>query len=161
MRLLLFVSMIGVIIVIGSVGTARAQFDCGPDSIVAESSADTIFVQHLQAERNCCTDLTLRFEVSDHIVDFYEGDAGDWCYCTCCFKLAYDVDGFQANRYLIRVWNEDGSEFYGQTEVEVPGGGGLPELVRLERGDCLTPAESPDEPPGVPVTWGVVRARYR
>lgn len=142
-------------------GTVSAQFDCGPDLILAKASGDTIFVQHLQAERNCCTDLTLRMEVAGEVVDFYEGDGGDWCYCICCFELAYDANGFAPGQYLVRVWNEDGSELYGEADVEVPGSGMAPQIGSLERGDCLTTADTPDGGSPIPITWGAVRARYR
>jgi hypothetical protein len=150
--------LIGLVIVPAS----NAQVDCEPDAIYAYSIADTIFVQHFNALRNCCTSLTLDVLVGEWVVDFYEGEAGDWCTCICCFSLAYDAHGFAAGHYTVRVWNETGSVLYGETEVDVEGSGVIPTVGNLDRGDCLTPAEVEDEPPDeVPMTWGRIRSSYR
>ncbi len=127
------VLVLGLIALTLLVPVVRAQ-DCEPDEIIATSMADTIFVDHLRAERNCCTDLTIEVEADGFVVDFFEGNAGDWCLCLCCFNLNYSAHGFAAGHYVVRVWNEDGSELFGETEVDVEGNGEIPTVATFERG---------------------------
>jgi len=137
-----------------------ARSDCGPQEITATASADTICVEHLHAYENCCLDLRVEIEAEAFVVDFYESDVGEACDCLCCFLLRYDAYGFAAGHYQIRVWNEDGSVLYGETEVDVEGNGDTPVLDVVLRGDCEEPGAVKEETE-VPITWGKVRAEYR
>jgi hypothetical protein len=106
-----------------AVATGLAQpMDCiNPDVIIVTSSADTILVDHMNATKNCCSTLTVDVTSEDFVVDFVEGDAGDFCTCVCCFNLNYDANGFAAGHYLVRVWYL--GELIGQGEVDVAGSG--------------------------------------
>lgn len=141
---------------------ASAQWDCEADVIYAYAVADTIYVQHLNAERNCCATLAVDMVLEESIVNFYEAETGEFCTCMCCFNLDYDANGFAAGHYVVRVWNHDGSEFYGEAEVNVDRNGLVPMVANLDRGECLTPAEV-EEPWPVfeDVSWGRIRTGYR
>lgn len=136
------------------VPSVEAQYFCGPGRVSARSNADTIFVRHENAERNCCTQLTLRVESQQFVVDFFEGEAEPFCVCTCCFDLRYQAHDFPAGHYRVRVWDESGSVLYGEAEVDVAGPGGAPALGAMQRGDCVEIATQPE-------TWSRVRAIYR
>jgi len=134
-------------------GAVRGQPICGPDRITARSVADTIFVQHAQATRNCCTDLQLQVHTVAFVANFYEAETGTSCHCTCCFVLRYEAHGFAAGRYLVRVWDEQGTVLYGETEVDVSGVGTAPTVGWADRGDCQ----------GEPIrsaTWAMIRGLY-
>lgn len=133
---------------------AQAQPICDPDQIVVTSNADTIQVKHSNATRNCCTELTLSFQVSEQIANFYEGDAGEPCRCTCCFNLQYDCHGFATGRYTVRIWNGDGSALYGESEVDVAGSGSGPLIGSVNRGECT-------QTPTAGSSWGRLRSLYR
>lgn len=131
-----------------------AEYPCAPDLVAAQSNADTIFVLHANAERNCCSQLTLTVSTREFTVDLFEGEAEPYCHCMCCFDLRYEAHGFAAGRYRVRVWNESGSELYGETTVDVAGPGGALALGAATRGDCIQVATQP-------ATWSGVRTVYR
>jgi hypothetical protein len=155
-RTTLLLALLAVLFVTTAYGS---QDECVPEEVVATSSADTIFVQHLNAYANCCLELEIAVGVTEFIVDFYETDVGEDCDCMCCFNLRYDASGFAAGHYTVRVWNENGSILHGETEVDVEGSGEFPLVGRILSGDCLDPAAV--EPPETSITWGEVRAIYR
>ncbi len=127
---------------------------CAAPRVEVTSRADTIFIRHLDAERNCCTDLAVRAIVAGYIAEFYEGDAGDSCRCTCCFDLSYDASGFPAGLYTVRVLSDDGTIVHGEATVEVAGSGEAPVLGASSRGECkVTPTER--------ANWGRLKVLYR
>ena len=134
---------------------ARADGFCGPDTILVRASADTIYVRHENALKNCCLELHVRLDLQDAVVDFYEEDVGDPCHCICCFDLNYLADGFAAGHYTVRIWNEDGSILFGQAEVEVVGDGSAPHLISAAAGECQDPQ------PIQRTSWGVIRTIFR
>lgn len=133
---------------------AGAQPVCAPDDVQATASGDTISVQHRNAERNCCSTLTLVVHQENFVVDFLEGEAEPWCRCLCCFDMRHEAWGFAPGHYTVRVWDETGSTLYGEDEVDVTAGGsGVLILGQLQPGDCTVRA--------APQTWSAVRALYR
>lgn len=132
-----------------------AQDLCPADELFLEVSADTVFVEHWNAERNCCFELAVQFTAEANTIDFYEGATGDPCRCDCCFNLRYSACGFSAGTYTVRVWNEDGTELYGSVEVEVGGAADAPDLVAADLGQCVGPT------PSSLATWGLVKEIYR
>ena len=140
---------------------ASAQYPCEDDIVYAYADADTIFVEHLNAERNCCSTLTVDMEVAESIVDFYEGETGEFCFCMCCFNVSYDASGFEAGHYTVRVWNFDGSELYGEVDVDVRVDGLVPTVANIDRGECITPTDVEEGPAYEDVSWGRVRTGYR
>jgi hypothetical protein len=145
-------------LLLAAASTAAAQEECDPDQILATSNADTIFVQHLNAYKNCCLELVVDVEVDGFIVDFYESDIGEPCDCMCCFHLAYDADGFAAGHYTVRVWT--GNHLYGEAEVDVEGPGSIPRIGSVESGPCSEPA-AVTEPVLTNLSWGRIRTGYR
>jgi len=134
--------------------TVAGQMPCPPDRVTAVASADTIFVVHAAAERNCCSTLTLRLNTGNFVADFFEGEAEPFCVCLCCFDLHYEAQGFAAGHWLVRVWDDAGAVLFGQAEVDVAGAGTGAALLAMERGDCLALAVQPS-------SWSAVRQTYR
>lgn len=132
-----------------------AQGLCPEDEVVVGASADTVSVQHQNAERNCCYELVVEFTSDATTIDFFEGATGDPCRCDCCFDLSYSACGFPAGTYTVRVWNEDGSELYGSAEIEVAGDASAPEMVMLDLGPCVGPTASST------ATWSLMKKIYR
>jgi hypothetical protein len=133
--------------------TVAGQVPCTPDVVHAQAHADSIFVLHANAQRNCCSTMTLRLVTGSFVADFYEGEAEPFCRCECCFDLHYDARGFAAGHWLVRVWNEAGTELFGQAEVDVSGAGSNAALGGMDRGDCVSVAVQPS-------TWSAVRRTY-
>lgn len=135
--------------------SAAAQLPCPDDEINATSRADTIFIEHRHAERNCCYDLQLRLEVAGQDVDFFEGETGAPCDCICCFDLRYSASNFAAGHYNLRFWNGDGTEFYGSVAIDVDGGGQAPKIASADRGECVDPVTV------APTTWSLMKKLFR
>lgn len=143
-------------LVIGLLPSPAAASDpCGPDTVLVRASADTVFVSHGDTIRNCCLILHVVMLTDTKTIDFYETDTGQLCNCICCFDLDYCAGGFSAGRYTVRVWDATGSILFGQSVVEVPGGGVEPVLLTSRKGDCQDPEASGK------MTWGRARALYR
>lgn len=144
---------------------ANAQDGCHfPDAIYVTSDADTIFVNHDQADMNCCSTLAISIVQDGFTVDFYEDETGDLCVCMCCFNLEYEGHGFGPGHYLVRIWkaSDPGYDFIGQGEVDVEGNGAGPVIGLAAKGDCMAPQDVPNETPGVRAkTWGGLRSLYR
>ena len=134
--------------------SVAGQTPCPPDQVTAQARADSIFVVHASAERNCCSTLTLRMIAGGFVADFYEGEAEPFCRCDCCFDIRYDAHAFAAGHWLVRVWNDAGTELFGAAEVDVAGAGGGMLLGSMDRGDCVSVAVQPS-------TWSAVRRNYR
>jgi hypothetical protein len=132
-----------------------AQLPCPEDEIEVVARADTLFVEHRNAFRNCCYELKLDFNVNEEIIDFYEGETGPPCDCMCCFNLRYSASGFAAGHYTVRVWNGDGTELFGSVEVDVKGEAGAPEIVTTDLGKCIGPT------PIDPKTWSSVKEIFK
>jgi hypothetical protein len=132
-----------------------AQALCPADDVRVVAWADTISVEHWNAERNCCYELAVDLTVAENVIDFYEGSAGEPCRCDCCFDLNYSAGGFAAGHYTVRVWNGDGTELFASVEVDVAGDAGMPGMLTSNRGECVgpTPADAP--------TWGFVKEIYK
>lgn len=137
---------------------AGAQ-DCGPDIIQATSAADTIFVSHYNAEKNCCTGLAVDVQVDGFVADFVEREIEPYCFCICCFNLDYDANGFAPGTYHVRVWDEFGV-LYGETDVQVSGSGASPRIGTVDKGSCGV-ATVDDGPRAVVRSWGEIRFLYR
>lgn len=140
-------------------GSHGQPMDCiHPDVIIVTSSADTIFVDHLNATKNCCSTLTIDVATEGFVVDFVEGDAGEFCTCMCCFNHEYEAAGFAAGHYLVRVWYL--GDLVGEGEVDVEGPEGDPAVATVEKGECLSPGSVPDEPALRVATWGGMRMGF-
>ena len=142
------------VLVLLAASSSLAQPPCAPDEVTARSSADTIFVEHRHAELNCCLVLALDIRVGALTVDFYESDTGEPCDCYCCFDLRYAASGFTPGRWRVRVWDAAGTVLHGETEVEVNGTGGPPQVAWMFSGDCVTVQVDAR-------TWGGIRELYR
>jgi hypothetical protein len=147
------------LVLCSAASVALAQpVECTPELILASSIADTIFVDHINATKNCCTTLTIDVAVEGFVVDFVEGDAGDWCTCMCCFNLAYEAHGFAAGHYTVRVWYND--LMVGETEVDVEGTEGALAVGSVAKGSCLEPG-TVEGPETRIASWGRIRTHYR
>jgi hypothetical protein len=143
---------------VATLGHAQPMDCLYPDVIAVSSNADTIFVEHQNATRNCCSTLTVDVATEDLVVDFVEGEAGEFCTCMCCFHMGYDANGFEAGHYLVRVWFE--GDLVGEEEVDVEGPGSAPVVGAVAKGECMTLASTP-EPDEVRVrTWGHMRTGF-
>jgi len=137
---------------------ACAGGHCGDDVILAASRGDTVSVQHLNAEMNCCLDLTVDLRIDGQILDFSEGDVGPHCDCVCCFNIGYAAAGIPPGRYLVRVWR--GAPLCGQVEVDVEGPGSAPAVVGIDQGECRLPTAI-IAPSVVRQSWGALRSLHR
>jgi hypothetical protein len=135
---------------------AGAGGNCDPEFVLASASADTIFVEHGNALKNCCLELTVGLTVDAWIVDFREGDVGPECDCVCCFEHGYEGHDFAPGRYLVRVWV--GDRLAGEVGVDVEGPGGTGALGEVLQGECLTAVV---EPLRRWESWGGVRLGFR
>jgi hypothetical protein len=134
---------------------AWADGFCGPDTVLVRASADSVFVRHENAVKNCCLVLHVVMLNDAKTIDFYETDTGQPCDCICCFDIDISAGGFNAGRYVVRVWDATGSILFGQSVVEVPGVGVEPVLLTAHKGECQDPQASRS------TTWGRVRVLYR
>jgi hypothetical protein len=142
--------------------TTHAQMGCSyPDAIYVSASSDTIFVQHDQAEMNCCTNLVVDIEQDGFTVDFLESETGDFCLCLCCFDIDYEGHGFVPGHYLVRVWQYNGNVFIGQGEVDIEGNGTGTVVGLLAKGDCIDAEDVADDPRIHVESWGRLRSLYR
>lgn len=89
------------------------------DSIVAAFQEDTLFVSHFNALYNCCFAIDVRFHQDGHILNFVEEPTGDPCYCMCYFDIVAAIGDMTPGTYLIRVWNEDQSLLFGETDIVI------------------------------------------
>ncbi|MBM3286183.1 MAG: hypothetical protein FJY88_02370 [Candidatus Eisenbacteria bacterium] len=139
---------------------ALAQW-CTGEAIQASSRADTIYVHHIQAPKNCCSILVIDLETEGFIANFYETEFEPFCTCTCCFNLRYYGAGFAPGHYIVRVWDGFGN-LIGETEVDVLGSGTQPFAGGVDKGECLEPGVV-DDPPGSErrlTSWGKLRTLY-
>jgi hypothetical protein len=131
-----------------------------PDEVHFTASADTIQVVHLNAMKNCCTELTVDVSSEDFVVDFVEGEAGEFCTCMCCFHHRYAAHGFEPGHYAVRVWFMD--HLVAEGEVDVQGIAGGLAMSTVEKGRCLQLSGVDDGPPANRVTsWGRLRTHFR
>lgn len=93
------------------------------DTVFAKVIGDTVFVHHYGAYYNCCAVIEFEGDIHGDTVDIFEYETFPVgpCYCMCCFNLVLPILGLAPGKYLIRVFNEDGSVLFGMTWVTVPG----------------------------------------
>lgn len=100
----------------------RAWEPC-EDSVFAEVLDNTVIVYHTGAFYNCCAIIEYTLEQEDIVINLVEKETFPEgpCYCLCCFDLSVSIEGLSPGVYLIRVWNEDKTELYGEVEVIISG----------------------------------------
>lgn len=140
-----------------TVGYTQPMGCIHPDVIIVASRADTIFVDHLNATRNCCSTMTVDVAAEDFVVDFVEGETGEFCNCICCFNLDYEAHGFATGHYVVRVWFQ--GELVGEAEVDVEGPEGAVFVGTIAKGECLTLA-TVEEGLVQATTWGRLRTGF-
>lgn len=138
-----------------------AQVEC-EDHVYAWAREDTIEVLHVGAFYNCCALIVSQLETPEpFIVDFLEAETfpDGPCYCMCCIDVEMWAAGFPPGLYTVRVWNEDRSLLYGETEVEViaPGGAG-PALLLTGQSGCY---DATSVPLCEPSTWSALKTLFR
>lgn len=166
-RLTPFVVLLVMSVFLGLPGSVRAQEDC-EDEIIAWSVEDTVFVEHLGAWYNCCVLLAVEMETPEpNVIDFLEAETYPEgpCYCECCLSVGMQGTGFESGTYLVRVWNEDRTELFGETTVEVAGedtGSGV--LDWFGQSPCGGYSNLEDDFPGEidrGETWGRVKQLFQ
>jgi len=145
---------------------AQGEFWCwNADEIQAEVDEDMVHLRHLSALLNCCPDpITFEIEIGDATILVVE-HSQDLCDCQCCYNLRVTLDdvppGFWNVRYRwfdIEIW--DWTERVLEIEVPDVGQAAEPFVSDQVGSGCLETMGLPDQS-HVPVTWGVVKARYR
>jgi hypothetical protein len=110
------------IVIFASLGFITQDF-C-QDTVYAYVRFDTLFIHHDYAEYPCFgTAEHSRVIVQDSTIDVIE----IWSWfsfeqCICCFKFIFPVMGLSPGTYHVRVWNEDQTQLFGETWVEVLAG---------------------------------------
>lgn len=137
------------------VPSLAAQNLCPADEMAVATSADTVYVTHWNAERNCCLELAMEFSADPSTIDFFEGSMGESCRCDCCFDLHYYACGFPNGHYTVRLWNGDGTELYGSSEIDLQGDSSSPRLLGSNRGPCVGPS------PVRRATWCLMKRMFR
>jgi hypothetical protein len=140
---------------IGFASIAWADGFCGSDEITLSSRADTVFVGHANSLMSCCKELSVRVDVVDATISFYESDRNDPCRCWCCYDYTYLAAGFPAGRYDVFVYDAIGSHLFGEGTVDVEGSDGPPRILALGGGLCADPQATQAR------TWGEVRILFR
>jgi hypothetical protein len=129
--------LLSAIMISCSVGLPCAAQESCEDSVFALVHRDTVTVFHTGAYYNCCATIKYASPArEDSIIDLVEIEAGERCYCMCCFDLSVDVTGLESGRYLIRVWGYDQSVFYGQVWVTIGGFGAGLAVVGATQSNC-------------------------
>ncbi len=165
-------SLLVVILLIMSVflalpASVRAEEDC-EDELLAWSVEDAIFVEHLGAWYNCCVLIMVEMETPEpNVVDFLEAETypDGPCYCDCCLSIGMHGTGFEPGTYLVRVWNEDRTELFGETTVEVEGEGAGPGAFQwFGQSPCGGYSDIGDDVPSEfdrGETWGRVKQLFQ
>ncbi|MFH1279467.1 MAG: hypothetical protein ABIK65_13935 [Candidatus Eisenbacteria bacterium] len=140
---------------------AAGQEPC-EDRIQATSSGDSIVVVHAGAYYNCCVVIEAVLELPEpFLLEFLETETYPIgpCFCMCCIDVTMEGAGFAPGLYTVRVWNEDRSVLFGETEVEVSSGGrDDPGPLTTTQSDCLDVVSVPEPPV---LTWGRIKTFFR
>ena len=144
---------------------ANAQW-CDPDEVIARAEGSTIIVNHNNAEWNCCVWIQFDLVENGYMLDLYETEMGELCYCICCFDLIATIEDVEPGNYLVRCLDAVTEEVLGEDWVTVEGGGGAKAALG---GSWQSPCGGwasavPDDPDleddGV-ASWGAIKALYR
>jgi hypothetical protein len=158
--------LLGILLLIGQVTPARAQFWCWEaDEVIADTEDDIVRIQHLAALYNCCPDpVTYNIEVGDATILVEEYTLAP-CNCDCCMDLEVVLVDVPAGPWniLFRWFDLESGQWTGVIlEVIIPDVGQQsgPFLAETARTDCLEASSVPDLS-DAPLTWGYVKAMYR
>ena len=142
---------------------ASAQF-C-EEVVEVSSGPGTIFVDHVDAEFNCCSwiDVDVDHEGLSVLVTEYERFVEGPCFCLCCFEVSATVSGLEPGEYQVEVVqasdNFDGSWTYESLGVwPVTVGGESEPAVLTSYVPCANLGMPPD--PDL-ASWGTIKALSR
>lgn len=146
--------------------TAQCEFWCwNADEIQAEVEGDMVHLRHLAALLNCCPDpITYEIEVGDATIMVVEHSQHP-CDCECCYNLGVTLDDVPPGPWNVlyrwfdvEIW--DWTERVLQIDVPDVGQALEPFVAEQSSSGCLETTGLPD-PSRIPLTWGVIKARYR
>jgi hypothetical protein len=139
---------------------------CDPDVVTAGVDGSTITVFHDNAEWNCCAWIQFALVENGEMLDLYETEMGNFCWCTCCFDLIATIEDVAPGTYLVRTIDAEGGQVLGQVWVTVEGPGATKAaLGGSQQSPCGGwPTAVPDDPghglEGI-ASWGLIKALYR
>lgn len=158
-RWIMSAALVAILTPAAALTAARAgsapQDECPPEQIRVVAAADSILVQHTDAERNCCTELVVTFNIEGSTVNFFEAEVGSPCRCLCCYDSAYEMHGLAPGRYDVCIWGGTGEpQLLATVPVDVLGAGTAPVMGSVQGGVCLRTPTSQS-------SWGTLRILYR
>ena len=89
--------------------------------MVASVEGNTIRVTHKNALYNCCLDdVEVELVTRGTVLELIETEILTYpCYCRCGYDVDSEIAPVGSGVYILRVWNADRTEMFGEAEVVV------------------------------------------
>jgi len=89
---------------------------------VINSQNDKIIISH-SFDYLCCAELTLNWSKSDNVIEIYEHNSGDMCFCICKYDISASLGPLEKGDYNVKIYGISQGltkpEFISEEEVNI------------------------------------------